>query len=138
MSNTDLILRAEALNEISNKKILIVEDNQINAIVLKRVLQKYNFDTHVAVDGKMGVEAVMSYQPDLILMDINMPVMNGIEATKAIRSLNGTFNNIPIFAVTADITDETNRISRSAGMNEYIKKPVEVEELLTLILDYLS
>ena len=137
MSSTDLTLRVEALNASSIKKILIVEDNQINAIVLKRILQKYHFDTFVAEDGKLGVEAVSSYKPDLILMDINMPIMNGIEATKAIRKLDSEFNNIPIFAVTADITEETNKISISAGMNEYIKKPVDVDELLKLILDYL-
>lgn len=138
MSSTDLTLRVEALNASSIKKILIVEDNQINAIVLKRILQKYHFDTYVAENGKLGVEAVSSYKPDLILMDINMPIMNGIEATKMIRSLSDEFNNIPIFAVTADITEETNKISILAGMNEYVKKPVDVDELLILILDYLG
>lgn len=138
MSSTDLTLRVEALNASSIKKILIVEDNQINAIVLKRILQKYHFDTYVAENGKLGVEAVSSYKPDLILMDINMPIMNGIEATKMIRSLSDEFNNIPIFAVTADITEETNKISILAGMNEYVKKPVDVDKLLILILDYLG
>lgn len=138
MSSTDLILRVEALNASSIKKILIVEDNQINAIVLKRILQKYHFDTFVAEDGKLGVEAVSSYKPDLILMDINMPIMNGIDATKAIRKLDPEFNKIPIFAVSADITEETNKISILAGMNEYIKKPVDVDDLLKLILDYLE
>lgn len=137
MPNTDLILRVEALNVDSIKRVLIVEDNQINAIVLKRILQKYKFDTLVAEDGKLGLEAVSTYNPDLILMDIQMPVMNGIDATIAIRKLDN-FKNTPIFAVTADITDETQKNSISAGMNEYIKKPVEIDELLKLILDYLS
>lgn len=138
MSSTNLIESVEALNENTPKKILIVEDNQINAIILKRILQKYHFDTFVAENGKLGVEAVSTYVPDLILMDINMPVMNGIDATKAIRALKNEYSRIPIFAVTADITDETNRVSISAGMNEYIKKPVEIDEMLKLILDYLS
>ena len=137
MPNTDLILRVEALNADSIKRVLIVEDNQINAIVLKRILQKYKFDTLVAEDGKLGLEAVSTYNPDLILMDIQMPVMNGIDATIAIRKLDN-FKNTPIFAVTADFSDETQKNSISAGMNEYIKKPVEIDELLKLILDYLS
>lgn len=137
MPNTDLILRVEALNADSIKRLLIVEDNQINAIVLKRILQKYKFDTLVAEDGKLGLEAVSTYNPDLILMDIQMPVMNGIDATIAIRKLDN-FKNTPIFAVTADFSDETQKNSISAGMNEYIKKPVEIDELLKLILDYLS
>jgi len=137
MSSQDLIVLAKDLNAVVKKRILIVEDNQINAIVLRRILQNCNFDTFVAEDGKQGVDAVVSFQPDLVLMDINMPVMNGIDSTKEIRNLPGNISRVPIFAVTADITAETTKISKSIGMNEYLTKPIDVDVLLKLILDYL-
>lgn len=137
MSIQDSMLLAKQLNEKVKKKILVVEDNQINAIVLKRLLLNYEFEVILTEDGQKGVEAVKTYSPDLVLMDINMPVMNGLEATKAIRNLEGELKNIPIFAVSADITSNTMKIALECGMNEYITKPVEVEVMIDLILNYL-
>lgn len=137
MSIQNLMLLTTQLNEEVKKKILVVEDNQINAIVLKRILLNYHFEVIIAEDGQKGVEAVKTHIPDLILMDINMPVMNGIDATVAIRNLEGELKNIPIFAVSADITSNTQTTALESGMNEYITKPVEVELMINLLLQYL-
>jgi CheY-like chemotaxis protein len=71
-------------------------------------------------------------------MDINMPVMNGYESTIAIRNLEAPFNAIPIFAVTAELSPETIVKVKEAGMNEYLPKPVDVNELMTTILKYIK
>ena len=137
MSSTDLTLRVEALNASSIKKILIVEDNQINAIVLKRILQKYHFDTYVAENGKLGVEAVSSYKPDLILMDIQMPIMNGYESTAAIRKLPNS-EQIPIIALTAGTVLGEKEKCIEFGMNDYIPKPIDKEMLEKIIRDVMK
>ena len=126
------------LNKQQKKKILVVEDNMINAIVLKKILESNHFEVSVAEDGKLGVEATLTFHPDLILMDINMPVMNGYESTIAIRNLESPFNTIPIFAVTAELSPETIEKVKEAGMNEYFPKPVNVNELMTTILNYIK
>lgn len=126
------------LNKIQKKKVLVVEDNMINAIVLKKILESNHFEVSVAEDGKLGVEMTISYQPDLILMDINMPVMNGYESSLAIRALTAPLNSTPIFAVTAELSPETVGKVKEAGMNEYFPKPVDVNLLMTTILNYIK
>ncbi len=135
MENSNKI---QLLNSPNPKKILIVEDNSINAFLLERILGNLNFETKIAENGQAGFEMTLDYEPDLVLMDINMPILNGYESTKLIRSSNKLINKVPIFAVTAEHGDEVPNKVREAGMNEHIPKPINVSDLEEFILKYLQ
>jgi len=110
--------------ELEHKKVLIVEDNRINQTVTKRILDSEGVVCAIAEDGEKAVSAVKQSTFDLILMDINMPVKSGIEATKDIRQFNTT---IPIIALTAvDIEEQKNQIFE-CGMNDIILKPYDID-----------
>ena len=107
--------------------ILIVEDNKVNQMVLRGLLKKLGYKTLIAENGKVAVELLSQENVLAILMDIQMPVMDGYEATKAIRA-SGTANaHVPIIAVTANALSEDRENCLRAGMDDYIKKPVDVE-----------
>ncbi|WP_298424396.1 response regulator [uncultured Kordia sp.] len=111
--------------QLQHKKVLIVEDNRINQTVTKRILDSEGVLCSIAEDGEKAVSAVKQSTFDLILMDINMPVKNGIEATKDIRKFNTT---IPIIALTAvDIEEQKNQIFE-CGMNDIILKPYDIDQ----------
>lgn len=137
MTEQSISDKAIHLNRDTAKKILIVEDNKINSVILSRILQKYAFEVFVAEDGLAGIEAVKSFAPDLVLMDINMPIMNGYDSCIGIRKLEESIKNVPIFAVTAELSPETQNKVKEVGMNEFFSKPIDIDELLTKILDYL-
>ena len=105
------------------KKFLIVEDNQINQFVLQKIIQKAGHQATIAENGQIAVECAKRHKFDFILMDINMPVMDGIEATKQIRSFD---NLTPIIGVTALSDYSVQKQSFSAGMNKFITKPFDV------------
>ncbi len=128
----------QLLNSPNPKKILIVEDNSTNAILLERILGNLKFETKIAENGQAGFEIALDYQPDLVLMDINMPILNGYESSKLIRSSNKLSNKVPIFAVTAEHEDEVKNKLREAGMNEYIPKPINISDLEEYLLKYLQ
>jgi CheY-like chemotaxis protein len=126
------------LNYYSNQKkvsILIVEDNKVNMLLLKTILKNLNINTIIyeCENGYEAVNQIETINPDLVFMDIQMPIMNGYEATRAIRNTL-TGKNIPIIAVTAGAEiDERNKCI-SAGMNDYISKPIirgTIEEALS-------
>jgi CheY-like chemotaxis protein len=129
--------KIKAINSPIKKKVLVVEDNSINAFLMKRILVNLNFEVQIAENGQMGFDKTLAYKPDLVLMDINMPVLNGFESTKLIRTANDLINNVPIFAVTAEFENDTAAKVKQAGMNEYIRKPIEIIELEQYILKYL-
>lgn len=114
-------------------KILIVEDNQINQLVTKKIIEKNNFVCKVVDDGFGALTILENEQFDLILMDINMPLMNGFETTKRIRQLG---LKTPVVALTAFDKDEITDEAISAGMNDIIVKPFEPVKLFK-ILNYL-
>lgn len=118
-----------AKNEFSlrGKKILVVEDNRLNQHVIKALLSRLKADVTVVEDGQQAVDAVKSGALfDLILMDIHMPVMNGIDATIAIRQLPGAAGKLPIVALTACALQEDESACRAAGMDDFLTKPVNV------------
>lgn len=118
-------------------RILIAEDFEENRIALKLILQHSGFDVIEAEDGRQAVEAVRREKPDLVLMDVTLPVTDGLQATREIRS-DDEFKRLPIIIVSAHDNEEIRRQSAEAGGAAYISKPVEIEELKKLIEDCLS
>jgi PAS domain S-box-containing protein len=118
--------------------VLVVEDNEINRLVVREMLEAAGHDVTEATDGHAGVEAAEAYRFDLILMDISMPRMDGVEATRRIRSDAGPCHDTPIVALTANALLHEVSIFRDAGMNETITKPISrrsLERALVLATD---
>lgn len=113
-------------------KILIVEDNEMNRDMLSRRLARQGFEVAMAVDGKQGVEMASSEKPDLILMDMSLPIMNGWEATEKVKS-NPATKNIPVIALTAHAMSEDREKCIAAGCNDFDTKPVDLPRLLEKI-----
>ena len=112
------------------KNILIVDDNRINQIVTKRILEKKNFNCEVAGDGEEAIEKVKQGEYDLVLMDLNMPGISGLDACKEIRKFN---KGIPVVALTAVEIDEIREEIKTAGMNDIIVKPYDVEQFYQIV-----
>ena len=121
------------LEEKIGGKILFIEDNDINIRIVKRMLKRFEIEYDVATDGLQGVELFKKSglnEYDLILMDIQMPVMDGYEATKQIRALDrADAANVPIIAMTADAFEEAMKKAFDCGVNEYLTKPINMMEL---------
>lgn len=113
-------------------KILLVEDNEMNRDMLSRRLARRGFEVVVAVDGREGVTAAQRESPDVILMDMSLPVTDGWEATRLIRAGAGTAH-IPVIALTAHAMAGDRDKALEAGCNDYDTKPVELERLLEKI-----
>ena len=113
-------------------KLLLVEDNEYNRDMLMRRLNKKGFEVVVAVDGGEGVDKARSEKPDLILMDMHLPVLDGWEATKALKE-SGDTRTIPIIALTADAMAGDREKAMEAGCDDYDTKPIELPRLLEKI-----
>ncbi len=113
-------------------KILIVEDNEMNRDMLSRRLIKKGFEIIIAVDGEEGVKKTINEKPDLILMDMSLPVMDGWEATKKLKS-NSDTSKIPIIALTAHAMAQDKEKALAAGCDEYDTKPIDLDRLLSKI-----
>lgn len=109
--------------------VLIVEDNQVNQQILAHYLSNFGVEFEIVPNGLLAIEAVRSGRFSLVLMDIQMPIMDGVAATEAIRRLPGPESSIPIFAVTAHSGPEQDAAYISAGMNGVIAKPVPAAHL---------
>lgn len=117
-------------------KILYVEDNTDNVYMLTRRLKKKGFEVLVAEDGQQGVEMALSELPDLILMDLSLPIMDGWEATKNIKA-DEKGKNIPIIALSAHAMEEHKKSAMEAGCNDYDTKPVDLKRLMSKISQFL-
>ena len=111
-------------------KILIVEDNEMNRDMLSRRLERRGFEIVMAVDGGEGVAMARSEAPDLVLMDMSLPVMNGWEATQAIRADSSTAH-LPVIALTAHSMPGDREKAMEAGCDDYDTKPVDLPRLLS-------
>ena len=124
-------------NPFKNKKILLVEDNELNREIAVELLKEEGFILDTAEDGTIAVEKMRTAKPgqyDLILMDIQMPTMDGYEATRQIRKLkNPETANIPIVAITANAFEEDRQKALEAGMNEHVAKPIDLARLLEVV-----
>jgi len=128
--------RAEALEDPAGPpiRVLYVDDNESNRSLVTAILRTQGIDCRTAEDGLQGLEAARTGGWDLILMDIQMPVMGGVEATRAIRALPGPAGMAPILAVTANTLDEQLQSYAEAGMDDCIAKPVDMAELLAKVV----
>jgi CheY-like chemotaxis protein len=111
-------------------RILYVEDNEDNVYMLTRRLQRHGFEVIVAADGARGVEIARSEHPDLILMDLNMPVLDGWEAARQLKGAPET-RAIPIIALSAHAMSGDRERALEAGCDDYDTKPVQIDSLLT-------
>ena len=118
-------------------KILIVEDNELNRDMLSRRLMRKGFEIVMAEDGQKGVEMSLSENPDLILMDLSLPIMDGWEATSTIKNAEET-KKIPIIVLTAHAMAGDREKALEAGADEYDTKPIEFKRLLGKIKDFLN
>lgn len=112
--------------------VLVAEDNLVNQKVVRRMLMKMGIDVLVVNDGLEALKTVQQEQVDLILMDINMPRMNGVEATREIQKILAE-KTPPIYALSASVTENTLSQSIQAGMKGFLHKPVKIAELETCL-----
>ncbi len=113
-------------------KILLVEDNEMNRDMLSRRLKRKGFEVVMAVDGQAGVDMASSSNPDIILMDLSLPIIDGWEATRRIKADSAT-QNIPVIALTAHAMAGDEEKAREAGCDDYDTKPVNLNRLLEKI-----
>ena len=114
----------------SNLRLLVVDDNATNHMVVSSLLGNVVGSIVTASDGQEAIDQLDSQAFDVVLMDIHMPVMDGIEATLSIRGSSKPYANIPIIALTADPQYQQKRLCRNIGMDEALAKPVKLTELL--------
>ena len=117
-------------------KILIVEDNEMNRDMLSRRLERRGFAIVMAVDGRQGVDMTRSEKPDLVLMDMSLPVMDGWTATRTIKD-DAELKSIPVIALTAHAMEGDREKAMAAGCDDYDTKPIELPRLLEKIGKFL-
>ena len=117
---------------LAQHRILVVEDNEVNISMMQDVLSIGNHQVSVARNGQQAIDLAVSQKPELIFMDIRMPVMDGLEATRKLRALP-EFATIPIIALTATVGEEAQRGILDAGCTDYLSKPVQISELLEVL-----
>ena len=110
-------------------KILLVEDNEMNRDMLSRRLERRGYEVVIAVDGQQGVDLAQSTRPDLILMDMSLPVIDGWEATRQLKAKEGV-KATPIIALTAHAMSGDREKALEAGCDDYDTKPIELPRLL--------
>jgi CheY-like chemotaxis protein len=118
-------------------RILIAEDFDDNRIALKLMLKLAGFEPLEAEDGQRAVDMVRQERPDLVLMDLSLPILDGLDATRAIRA-DAASRALPIIIVSAYDSDDARAQARQAGGSDYISKPIEFEALKTMIMRHLA
>lgn len=118
-------------------KVLLVEDTEDNRQMMRKLLEMSGFQVEEATNGKEAVEAVLRVNPQIILMDLSLPFIDGIAATREIRSLPG-MSEVPIVAVSAHDTADFHNDALNAGCNAYITKPIDYHQLESIVNALLS
>ncbi len=132
---------AQLLESIKGKPVLVAEDNLINQEIAAAMLEEYGLDLDFANNGQEAVAAVQNKHYDLIFMDLQMPIMSGIDATKNIRALGESqpyFKTMPIIAMTANVMQEDRQSCKEAGMNDHVGKPISATTLRQALLKWLA
>ena len=133
--------REEEKIAFTGKKLLVVDDNPINIEIACMLLQSVGFVTEAAENGKQAFDRVAASAPgefDAVLMDVQMPVMNGYEATVAIRGLGSPVSRVPIVAMSANAFAEDVQEAKEAGMNAHVAKPIDVNALMSTLRSLLK
>lgn len=125
----------DSLRSVCGAKVLLVEDNKINQQVAREILESECFDVHIAENGQQAIDMIKHTCIDIILMDIQMPVMDGYESAKKIRALNP---ELPIIAMTANAMSGEKEKCLNSGMNDYLSKPIEPETLFTVLVKWIN
>ncbi len=123
---------------LGGRRILVAEDNEINKMIVLEMLEETGVGVDVAVNGADALEQLRRQHYDLILMDIQMPIMDGYEATLKIRALGGRYESIPIIAMTAHALEGDSNKSLQAGMDYHVSKPFEPDEFISLIVRFVE
>jgi signal transduction histidine kinase/CheY-like chemotaxis protein len=124
-------------DQLRGARVLLVEDNELNQEVAMGLLEVAHMSIDLAENGEVAVRMVGEHDYDLVLMDMQMPVMDGIAATKAIRS-NPSFRELPIIAMTANAMDADREICRQAGMNDHISKPIDPDTMFATVMKWIK
>lgn len=135
----ELSIKSKSL-PLEQRHILCAEDNLLNQHLIRQILESWGAGVTIVSDGRKAVEAVRAFRYDLVLMDVQMPIMDGLEATRKIRHMsdNPLAYNLPIFGLTADVMEETRIAAGDAGMDGVILKPINKTLLLETILSHLG
>lgn len=128
----------ELAYDFTGKRLLVVDDNLINLQVAQEIFGDVGFEIELAMSGQEAIEKVGARAFDMVLMDIQMPGMDGLETSEKIRDLGGVCNEIPILAVTAHALNEDREKSLAAGMNEHITKPIDADVIFPVMDKYLK
>jgi CheY-like chemotaxis protein len=118
-----------SLPSLKGTRVLLAEDNPINVLIVQQFLEKWDVDLTIADNGLAALKMVQQQDYDLLLMDLQMPLMDGYQATAAIRHLGGKYQQLPIVALTASAVIDVRDSVLSAGMNDFLTKPFEPNEL---------
>ena len=119
------------------KRILLVEDHEDNRNIYRTILEHYGYQVLLATDGQNGIRLAREEQPDLILMDLSIPVVDGWEATRILK-LDESTRTIPVIALSAHALEEDRERAREAGCDGYLAKPVEPRKVLTEVARFLD
>lgn len=119
------------------KKILIAEDSSVILNLTKKILVQQNFEIVTVKNGQSVLEKLENESFDLILMDINMPILDGMETTRKIREMNNDkISSLPIFAITGNASNYSIDEFKAVGINEYLQKPLDFDRLVSLVNQY--
>ncbi len=133
----EVVVQADALC-LEGLSVLVVEDNPTNRLVATRILEELGARVQTADDGLLGLEAIQTLPFDLVLMDVQMPRMDGIEATRRIRALSGPASMAPIIGLTANALSHQLSSYADAGMNGVVSKPISPTALVAEIVRVMS
>jgi CheY-like chemotaxis protein len=127
-------------NSLAGMRILLAEDNMLNVMVAKQMLKNAHAEVQVAENGRICLEMLNYDRPDLILMDLQMPELDGLETTRIIRQREADqqLPRLPIIALTANAFEETREQVLQAGMDDFLSKPIHPEDLFLVLSKYLT
>jgi two-component system, cell cycle response regulator DivK len=130
-------MQTDAPQPAPAKRILIVEDNELNLKLLNDILEVHGYDTMVTGSGTMALDLARQFHPDLILLDIQLPDISGMDVARHLKAEEQT-RDIPLVAVTAFAMQGDRRMILESGCDEYVAKPIDIHDFLALVVRYTS